>query len=315
MKQKLYILGVVTSLIIVTGTLFKVSHLPGAAILLTAGIFTLIVLFIPAALINNYRAKEPRQNLLLYIVTWLTCFVVFAAMLFKILHWPYAGTMLLVALPFPYIVFLPVFLRVTSKDKNSNIYNVVFVLSLLAFNSVFSALLSLNVSKTRIEDSYNLSRNYNNIEKAMKQLPEGGPETAVDLKIGEVLKTINEYKGMILNYEGISLEQWTARPGNLWRPEAGAVAAGILKEKEGPDYGVRLETGMKNLIAELESAKGYGNFSKIVPSLLSMSIPEGSESTWSENIFRDNTLSWALIYLDALEANLYMIKASVAGTN
>jgi hypothetical protein len=132
MKQKLYILGVITAMITSAGAIFKVNHWPAAAILLIAGTLILVLLFLPAALINNYKATGNSQNKVLYIVTYITCFVVFIAMLFKIMHWPYAGVGLLIALPFPYVVFLPIFLLVTSKNKSFNIYNTVFVLLLLA---------------------------------------------------------------------------------------------------------------------------------------------------------------------------------------
>src|SRR5450759_349254 len=208
MKQKIYIFGVVTALIVFAGTIFKVNHFPGAGILLTIGLVTLVLLFIPVALINHYKAEEPRQNLLLYIVTWLTCFVVFTAMLFKIQHWPYAGIFLTVAMPFPYVVFLPVFLTVTSKNKNFNIYNTVFVLLLLALNSVFSALLALNVSKDTLVDSYNISRDYNKVEAAMVQLPVIVNESAVNVKIDEIIKITNDYQDLILKHEGMNREEW-----------------------------------------------------------------------------------------------------------
>ena len=140
MKQKIYILGVITAIILSTGAILKVNHWPGAGILITAGTLILVFIFIPVALIDNFKAEGNSKNRLLYIVTGITCFVVFTGMLFKIMHWPYAGVGLLIALPFPYIVFLPVFLIVTSRNKNYNIFNTIFVLLLLAINSVFSAL-------------------------------------------------------------------------------------------------------------------------------------------------------------------------------
>ena len=84
---------------------------------------------------------------------------------------------------FPYIVFLPVFLAVTSKNKNFNIYNTVFVLLLLALNSVFAALLALNVSKQTVDDSYNISRNYSKAEAAMADLPITNNQSAVNRKL------------------------------------------------------------------------------------------------------------------------------------
>ena len=57
MKQKLYILGLAAAIIVSAGTILKVNHWPGAAILIIAGTLILVLIFLPAALINNYKAK------------------------------------------------------------------------------------------------------------------------------------------------------------------------------------------------------------------------------------------------------------------
>jgi len=69
---------------------------------------------------NSYKAEGNKQNRLLYIVTYITCFVVFTDCFLKF-NIGLCGVALSIALPFPYIVFLPVFLIVTSKNKNFNI--------------------------------------------------------------------------------------------------------------------------------------------------------------------------------------------------
>src|ERR1035437_2749595 len=254
MKQKIYILGVISAIIISTGVILKVNHWPAAQILITAGTMILVLIFFPAALINNYKAEGNAQNRLLYIVTYITCFVVFTAMLFKIQHWPFAGILLTIALPFPYIVLLPVFLTVTSKNKNFNIYNTVFILLLLALNSVCSARLSLNVSKATIDDSYNISRNYIRVETILKQIPDNLQQSPVNLKIDEVLKIVTKYQDLILKQEGISREQWNKNPGNLWRAETGRIAANALLKENEPFPGEKLQTGLKNLIREFEKS-------------------------------------------------------------
>lgn len=311
MKQKIYILGVVSALIVFMGTILKVNHWPGAAILITVGMATLILVFFPAALINNYKAVGNSQSKSLYIVTGLTCFVVFTAMLFKIMHWPLAGTWLTIALPFPYIVFLPVFLVVTSKNKNFNIYNTVFVLLLLAVNSVFAALLALNVTKARVEDSYNLSRDYNKVETVLNQLPDKYQKSSVNLKIDEVLKTVTEYQDLILQQEGLSREQWESNPGQLWRPEAPAIAGIALQKANELLPGEKLEGGIKDLILEFGKTPGLEDLAKTAPAIFNYKDPENNQDDWAHGIFVANNLSWALIYLDALEVNLKMIKLSV----
>jgi hypothetical protein len=265
------------------------------------------LLFIPLALINNYKADNLRQNLPLYIVTFITCFVVFTAILFKILHWPYAGILLTIALPFPYVVFLPVYLVVTSKIKNFNIYNVVFILSLLALNSVFSVLLALNVSKSGIEDSYYLSRNYHNLEKALMQLPD--PESAVGLKIDEVIRIVNNYQDIILKAEGTTREQWEKNPGNLVRPELPAVAAQALNDYGESPVGIQLEKALKSLISLMEKTKGYEELAKSAPIIFNFSNLGETDSDFSYRNFINTNLSWSLIYLDGLKANLLLIKS------
>jgi hypothetical protein len=311
MKQKIYIFGVITTMIIFTGALFKINHFPGASILLTLGLLTLAWVFIPVALINAYKADTQKYNRPLYIVTFLTCFLIFTAMLFKIQHWPYAGILLLIALPFPYVVFLPVFLRTVSKDKNFNIYNVVFVLSLLALNSVFSAMLALNVSKSRIDDSYSLSRNYNQIAKALSQIPEANPKSVVSLKIDEVIKIVNDYQDIILKKDGTSREQWETNPGNLIRPESVSGAGQALEAAGEAPVGIKLETALKNLVTTMEKTKGYEALAKSAPAIFQVKNLGEPNSDFTYRNFISNNLAWSLIYLDGLEADLYMMKVAV----
>ena len=312
MKQKIYILGVITAMIISTGIILKVNHWPTAGILITAGTLILVLLFLPAALINNYKAEGNNQNRLLYIVTWITCFVVFIGMLFKIQHWPHAGVGLIIALPFPYIVFLPVFLTVTSKNKNFNIYNTVFVLLLLALNSVFSALLALNVSKDTLVDSYNISRDYNKVEAAMVQLPVIVNESAVNVKIDEIIKITNDYQDLILKHEGMTREQWGKNPENLLRAESPNIAAAVLSDNGEMPAGIRLEKALNELIVLMRQTKGYEETAKALPAIVGLGEEKGEDQAW-EFSFRNIiiNLSWTLTYLDGLEANLKMIKASV----
>jgi len=316
MKQKIYILGVITSMIISTGVILKVNHWPTAGILITAGSLILVLIFLPVALINNYKAEGNSQNKLLYIVTYITCLVVFIGMLFKIMHWPYAGIGLLIALPFPYIVFLPVFLVVTAKNKHFNIYNTVFVLLLLALNSVFSALLSLNVSKETVDDSYNLSRDYNMVETSAAQLPIIVNGSAVNMKIDEIIKISNDYQDLILKHEGMTREQWKKDPGNLVRPDNINTAASILSDNGEIPPGMKLDKAITELIDLMKQTNGFEEAARALPSILDLDEEKGKDDAlnfYSRNILVP--LSWALIYLDGLEANLYMIKASAPVVN
>jgi hypothetical protein len=146
MKTKTYITGLITTTLVFLGATFKVMHWPGAGKLLTTGIIFLLFIFLPPALISGYKGEGRKESLSLYIVTYITCLVTFASMLFKIMHWPGAGILLIIAIPFPFVVFLPVYLYITGKNESHNIYNTVAVLFLLVVFSSLTALLTLNAS-------------------------------------------------------------------------------------------------------------------------------------------------------------------------
>ena len=307
MKQKIYILGLVTTLTILLGAIFKINHFPGAGILLTLGITSTVLVFLPTALISSYRKDEDRKNPGLYIVTWITCLVVFTGMLFKIMHWPYAGLILMIALPFPYIVFLPVFIIRTSGIRNFNINITVAVLILLMVSSVLNGLLSLNVSRNRIDDSLNLSDHYNNVETA---IPPAIRNNTIGSSIDKVLATIDEYQARILNREGLTEEQWIKDPHRLKEPYSRQAVLIALADSDDLAEGKKLENDLKSLIGICEQNSEYKVLALVLPSILDLgSMNEGP--SYIRLNFTGYYLSWTLIWLDAMETNLKMIKTTV----
>jgi len=121
-----------------------------------------------------------------------------------------------------------------------------------------------------------------------------------------------EYQDKILKQEGLSREQWNSNPGNLWRPEARGVAANDILNPNGPFPGEELQTALKNLILEFGKTPGYENLAKAAPSIFYYHEADDGGDPRTYQDFTLSPLSWALIYLDGLEANLEMIKVSVS---
>lgn len=320
MKQKTYILGLVTVLTVVTGTVFKISHWPGAGIILTIGIILFVMIFLPSALISHYRADRNRQNLPLYYVTWITCLFVMVSMLFKIMHLPGAGYLIIISLPFPFVIFLPVFLYVTSKNKNFNIYNTVFVLFLLASQAMFSAMLALNVSRDKISDSIVFSSNYNRVEPALETVSEVVTGASVEPgrlqivnKIDEVTKLVDDCQHLLLKAAGTSGEEWTKDTEVFRNLDSRNLAQKTMFKGEEPvPAAMQLEEGLKELISELEKRPGCTDLAKTAAVLFDLNGTSGGEMSWTRRVFEENYLSWVLIYLDEVRTNLQMIKTEIA---
>ena len=96
MKNKMYIVGLVSVMLIALGGIFKINHFPGANILLTFGIVALSFVFFPVAFISTYRQNESKNGLI-YLTAALMGIILFTGALFKIMHWPGASILLIVA--------------------------------------------------------------------------------------------------------------------------------------------------------------------------------------------------------------------------
>lgn len=309
MKQKIYILGLVTAMIVFLGTLFKVNHWPGAGILLMSGILILVFVFLPLALVNSFKAEGNKSNRLLYIVTWLTALVVFIAMLFKVQHWSWGGYLMLVSIPFPFLVFLPVFLLVTSRNKEHNIYTTVYMLFFLVILSCFTVLLALNVSKEKIAESLGIARNYTTAEKAADNLTVRH-QSSIDQKIDELISLTEQYRSLYLEYYGITDVQWKSDPEVFLISGAYGKSARRFDDQEGT-INMNLLSGFRDLIKLLEETPGCENLASAAPSVFSLRKTGSGDYNWDSVLILYPFQPWLMIHFDGLETNLKMIRAII----
>ena len=155
MKKLIYISGIVSANLMLLGSICKVQHWPGAGILLTLSIFLFCFIFLPFALLSSYKNSSPRKYKSLYIITFIVFAIVFVGALFKVQHWPGSQYFLVIGVPLPFVLFLPVYLIQTRKEKNYSIVNFMGIMFGMVFVAVFSALLALNVS-------WNILKNFEN---------------------------------------------------------------------------------------------------------------------------------------------------------
>jgi len=165
MKKLIYISGILSVNLMMFGALLKVLHLVGAGILLPLSIFLFSLFFLPLALYSSYNSLEEKEYKWLYIVTGIVFSLDLLAVLFKIMHWPGAGIMMIIGIPLPFVLFLPVYIYQTRKNKNKSAINTMGILFGLIFLAVFSALLTLNVSATLLNK---FAVNSNNNEKSVR---------------------------------------------------------------------------------------------------------------------------------------------------
>ncbi|HOW10115.1 MAG TPA: hypothetical protein PLX08_09965 [Bacteroidales bacterium] len=309
MKQKIYILGLATAMIVTLGTLFKVNHWPGAYMMLISGIFLLVFVFMPLALINSLKDEDAKGNRLLYFVTWLTSFMVFTAMLFKIQRWPGSGYLMMVSIPLPFLVFLPVYLVVTSKQKGHNIFNTVYMLFLLMILACFTALLSLNVSKEKMVDSFNVIRAYHLSQNA-SGIIEKQHQSPVIQKIDEVIDIAEDYKDLYLGYLNIQSDVWKGDLGISQTSWSFSMPSG-KKGRQAEAIQSKLLSGLNDLISLLEKTPGCESLAEAAPSVFSLEKTVRGDYELNHDLIMATAHPWLLAYVMGLGNNLKLMRATL----
>ncbi|MFL5753753.1 MAG: GldL-related protein [Bacteroidia bacterium] len=146
MKKSIYFSGIACTFLMLLGCMFKVMHWPGASVMLILSVFLFCFLFLPSALVSNYKTQEGKYKAL-HAVTFVVFALCMMGVLFKVMHWPGASLFLFIGLPLPFILFMPVYLYQTKDQKKGSSTNFLGIMFGLTFLAVFSVLLSLNVSK------------------------------------------------------------------------------------------------------------------------------------------------------------------------
>jgi len=91
MKKSTFIVGVISSLLILIGVIFKIQHWAGAGVAITLGaVFIAICYSILLLIDKNAIAQNGYQKFVNY-MSMLTLLILTLAFLFKAMHWPGAG--------------------------------------------------------------------------------------------------------------------------------------------------------------------------------------------------------------------------------
>jgi hypothetical protein len=107
MKVTMKISGVTGTILMGFAALFKIQHWPFAGIVLTLGALILALIFMPSALGVLWKETHNRKKLLLFISAFLAGMFFIFGTLFKVQHWPFAGIILLLAVLFGIVFFIP----------------------------------------------------------------------------------------------------------------------------------------------------------------------------------------------------------------
>jgi hypothetical protein len=142
MKTTMKIFGVISTILLAFGTLFKIEHWFGAGILLTLGFFLLCFVFLPSTVYVNYCEVSNKTKRWTHILGFLSAFIISAGFLFKIQHWPGAGFLITIGITMAMVLFLPALCYQRIKSSTTKILAIINILTFLGIFIYLAGFLS-----------------------------------------------------------------------------------------------------------------------------------------------------------------------------
>lgn len=157
MKKSAYVFGIVSTILVVGGSFFKLMHWPGASILLLVGAVLVVLGFLPLFFYTSYKENEGKTSIILPLGAFLSIALLVTGALFKLLHWSYAREVLVVGSIILLVGFLPAYLvSVFRKSKETRSWSAYLLLVILSGTIIFM-LTATRISRDVIEKYENQS--------------------------------------------------------------------------------------------------------------------------------------------------------------
>ena len=145
MKKIIYFIALITTFLIVSGSLFKIMHWPGAAVMIILGSFSFAFLFIPLIILKKFKDESFSKDQIIYSLGIILGTVLGLGFIFKIMHWPMANVLMLSSIILFNFLYVPAyFISRYNRDelRYSTIINSVMMFS---FGSILFAMFELHI--------------------------------------------------------------------------------------------------------------------------------------------------------------------------
>jgi len=122
MKNIMKISGIISTILVTFGALFKIQHWPFGGILLAVGYLVLLTAFLPSLMYVLYAENKAGKNRFVYISGFVGFFFLFLAFIFKIQHWPWANILMTAGVILICLLFLPSLLKKFIRESEDRVY-------------------------------------------------------------------------------------------------------------------------------------------------------------------------------------------------
>lgn len=143
MKKAMITSGAFSAILLLTGSLFKFMHWPGAAIILFVGILVLSFIFLPLLFILKMKEAKATRDKVILTLGVVIGILYFIGPLFKVMHWPGANILLFTTVILMFFLFIPIYFFTGIRNPETKINTIVSTILLVGVVSMQFTLMSL----------------------------------------------------------------------------------------------------------------------------------------------------------------------------
>lgn len=200
MRKTMHIIGITSAIMLLLGSIFKIQHWPGAAVMYVLGAATLCLVFMPLYLAVRVKEKVGRLNTWTNVIGVISAIALCFGILFKIMHWPMANILMNVGGFILILIFLPLYIYNSYKNKQLKTSTIVpIIVSIAGFSLMFSLVKlrnSHNVTSAILNIQYTINSDVEAVNKTNQSLLVDLKQDSISIdevvKIDEIAKSINE---------------------------------------------------------------------------------------------------------------------------
>lgn len=109
MKKSMIVSGTFSAITMVLGIIFKFMHWQGSSLFIILGIVSASLFFLPLFFTLKAREKQNVKDKLVIAIGAVAASLISLSILFKVMHWPWAGTLGSLSVVIMLVVFLPIY--------------------------------------------------------------------------------------------------------------------------------------------------------------------------------------------------------------
>ena len=145
MKKIIYFIALITTFLIVSGSLFKIMHLPGAAVMIIIGSFSFAFLFIPLIILKKFKEESFLKDQIIYSLGIILGTVLGLGFIFKIMHWPMATVLMLSSIILFNFLYVPAYFISRYNREELRYSTIINSVMMFSFGSILFAIFELHI--------------------------------------------------------------------------------------------------------------------------------------------------------------------------